>query len=405
MIYSAVGEIVSFQGREFVSTAKNEAGFALFGPYETFAPGQYSVAFKVHLPSDQRDAVLDTEICCLVDIVSDFGHSSIAQRHGLASMLKDDEATILMDFELKEARVLEFRIYSYGVAPLFVGSDREVTAKAANGSRFSPILARDDDPHDELFVGHFRNFLDLYYKGAKITPTPEGTVVHFLGVRFVVKNPEDFQLIWEILQSNVYNFNTEHDVCVIDIGMNVGLASLYFAGMPNVKIVHGFEPFEVPFKRAVQHFALNPERQGKIRPHLFGLGGQAEELSVLYDEAATISGSVRGRSSGIETTISIRDASEVLSRIIEEVRHQGLQIVVKMDCEGSEFGILERLDASGLLSEIRILMMEWHKWWSPDRTQRELISRLTKNGFDVLDHTDPFNPHAGMLYGIRTAAA
>ncbi len=376
----------------------------MFGPYENFTPGQYSIAFKAHIPAADRDAVLNSEICCIADIVGDLGCSILARRYVPASLLKEDGASILVDFSLNETKNLEFRLYSQGIAPLIVDSDRVVTA-AGNDSRFSPILQSDQDPHDELFERYFRNFLDLHNKGAKITPTADGTTITFLDVSMKVRNFEDFQIIWEIIQSNLYNFNVTGDVCVIDIGMNVGLASLYFAGMPNVKRVYSFEPFEAPFRRALENFALNPQRQGKIRPHHFGLGGTSQQLSVLYDETTTLGGSLKGRESGSETTVSIMNASEALREIIKEVKPQGWQIVVKMDCEGSEFDILERLDADGLLPEIRILMMEWHKWWSPGRTQEELISRFIGNGFDVLDHTDPFNPFAGNLYAVRSAAA
>jgi hypothetical protein len=74
-----------------------------------------------------------------------------------------------------------------------------------------------------------------------------------------------------------------------------------------------------------------------------------------------------------------------------------------MDCEGSEFAIFEALDGEGLLPEIRIFMIEWHKWWSAEKNQQDITARLLKNGFDVLDHTNPFNPMVGDLYAIRTA--
>jgi FkbM family methyltransferase len=244
--------------------------------------------------------------------------------------------------------------------------------------------------------------LALYNNGARITPTAEGTIIDYLGVSIAVKNVEDFQIIREIFQRNSYNFNLSGDVCVVDIGMNVGLASLYFAGLSSVRRVYSFEPFEAPFRRALENFSLNPERQAKIRPCHFGLGGKSQELSVLYDETSTLACSLRGRETGDKTTVSILNASEALAKIIKETKPQGFQIVVKMDCEGSEFDILERLDTDGLLPEIRILMMEWHKWWSPGRTQKEIISRLIRNGFDVLDHTDPFDPWAGSLYAVRS---
>jgi len=90
-----------------------------------------------------------------------------------------------------------------------------------------------------------------------------------------------------------------------------------------------------------------------------------------------------------------------MTEVIPEARSKNLDLVVKMDCEGSEFAICERLDEAGLLNQIRVFMIEWHKWWS-EKTQHDIISRLIRCGFDALDHTNPENPHAGMLYAIRT---
>ena len=79
----------------------------------------------------------------------------------------------------------------------------------------------------------------------------------------------------------------------------------------------------------------------------------------------------------------------------------GLEIVVKMDCEGSEFPIFEDLEVRGLIGKIRIFMIEWHKWWSHDKTGFDLVRPLLANGFDILDQTNVANPHAGMIYAIR----
>lgn len=402
MIFSAAGIPLSSEGREFIATRKNEIGFILYGPYEAFGPGRYSLAIKAQIPPVDRASVSDDVVCCMVDIVSDFAATVIADRQVFASSLKEDDATILLDFDLQDVKTLEFRCYSTGAAPLIVERRQEVVPRSTD-HLFSPILENDNDPHDEFFAANFRRFLDFHLKGAKISPRADGTIVSLFGISLKVRNIEDCQLIYEILIKNVYNFNTDGDVCVLDVGMNVGLASLYFAQLPSVKMVHSFEPFEPPFARAMLNFALNPELSTKISAHNFGLGKDTQTLSVLYDKEQTIGGSVRGRSNGENIEISIRNASEVFREILREAKQLGLQLVVKLDCEGSEFPILERLDEDGLLPEARIYLLEWHKWWSAEKTQAELISRFLRNGFDVLDHTDPFDPFAGGLYAIRAA--
>src|SRR5210317_1193049 len=47
--------------------------------------------------------------------------------------------------------------------------------------------------------------------------------------KLLIKTPEDLFIINEIFIENCYNFHTIHKpITVIDIGMNVGFASLYF---------------------------------------------------------------------------------------------------------------------------------------------------------------------------------
>ncbi|MFB9952780.1 hypothetical protein ACFFP0_28370 [Rhizobium puerariae] len=54
-----------------------------------------------------------------------------------------------------------------------------------------------------------------------------------------------------------------------------------------------------------------------------------------------------------------------------------------------------------LRQAIDAMVIEWHKWWSKDRTQMDLIAPLIEAGFVVLDKTSSSNPHAGLLYAVR----
>ena len=85
---------------------------------------------------------------------------------------------------------------------------------------------------------------------------------------------------------------------VIDIGMNVGIASLFFATLPHVEKVYAFEPFKAPYLRAMDNFKLNPALSAKIQAYNFGLSNKFEELDVLAEELRTIGTSVRGVAPG-----------------------------------------------------------------------------------------------------------
>lgn len=78
----------------------------------------------------------------------------------------------------------------------------------------------------------------------------------------------DFDIVTEIFVMNTYYFHIPADeIVVIDMGMNIGAASLYFAKMRNVVSVYGFEPFPDTYQQAVDNFALNTNFiKNKIHP-------------------------------------------------------------------------------------------------------------------------------------------
>ena len=79
-----------------------------------------------------------------------------------------------------------------------------------------------------------------------------------------------------------------------------------------------------------------------------------------------------------------------------------MAVVIKMDCEGSEFEIFDDLAASGLLSEVNILMVEWHKWWSKEKSDRDLIKLMVERAFTTFNKPHLSNPNAGMIYASKS---
>lgn len=233
MLQSAVGLICSIDGKDFIYTEKGQVGFALFGPYQTFGPGSYGVTFNFWKP---KAPIVNNDICCFVDVAADFGSTVLAKSTVLAARLNDSEYTpVELSFTLDQTRELEFRAYVTGATPVIIECDRVVAVASESQNRFAPILVGADKRHDEFFEKHFEKFRGLFDNGADVIPSESGTVVKLFDARLHVKHAEDFQLIEEIFRSNIYNFSSRSDVIVMDIGMNIGLSSLYFAKMPSVK--------------------------------------------------------------------------------------------------------------------------------------------------------------------------
>jgi FkbM family methyltransferase len=296
------------------------------------------------------------------------------------------------------------RVHTLGRHRLYVNVERKFRPLGDTELNFSPMLAPGARYDDPFFLEHLDQFRGLYEAGAGIVVTKKGAVVIFGDVSFYGRNVEDFQVAREIFVDKRYAFRSSLSKVVVDIGMNVGLASLQLAADPTVIEVHSFEPFGQPFDRAVENFKLNPSLGRKIKPNRLGLGGVDESRDVLVYEGRTIGSSIRGHDNGVPEAIEVRDAARTLRPIFERAASLGAEIFLKVDCEGSEFAIFESLVKADLLTSVRGLLVEWHKWWSADKTREELIDPLIAHGFVIFDQTSAADYWAGQFNAVRVSS-
>jgi len=178
---------------------------------------------------------------------------------------------------------------------------------------------------------------------------------------------------------------------VWDIGANIGVASLIFARHASVTHVYAFEPMPHTFECAQRTLAANPDLAPKITIENLGIGGSDCDLEVSYTEKAKCA---IGLSKipprlvaryGIQPkdmkliTIHIADADRILRSIQE--RHPGAPILLKLDAEGAEYGIMERLTQTGGLHAIAATSIEWHD----DPGEPYIKSRLLNAGFHTAE--------------------
>ena len=112
-----------------------------------------------------------------------------------------------------------------------------------------------------------------------------------------------------------------------------------------------FEPVG-PFAEGVEdRFAQNP----LVTVHRFGLGGESRRDSILVDEGAS---SAVLTPVGVEAEreeIEIRDVVEVMDSLDRDEID-----LLKVNIEGGEYELLERLLAAGRASRIRHLQIQFH---------------------------------------------
>lgn len=226
-------------------------------------------------------------------------------------------------------------------------------------------------------------------------------LIHGLKIR--MRADEDLWICREIFIDNAYNVSVPEQIVVIDIGMNIGIASLYFGRLSNVEKVYSFEPFEPTYREALNNIELNPHLKNKIKASNFGLGKGDYQLQLNYDPIQKGNMGILNLQEGHEkkgdrVSINIKDAAACLKPILDEAGDR--PVFAKIDCEGAEYEIIESLQENNLLNRFRYFMIEWHQL----KDQQDKISNLQKtfseNGFLVLA-TGSFSNDTGMMYAVK----
>lgn len=213
-------------------------------------------------------------------------------------------------------------------------------------------------------------------------------------IEIAVNTFDELSNIREIYGEYSYRFFTGDDSkkCVLmDIGANIAGASVWFAQMQQAEAVYAYEPFMDTVKSAMYNISNNPSAAQKVELFPYGLGTEEEKKTIGYNPGMTCGLSTLkdinqkafniykgwgmvSEENNKECEIVIKDICKEIEIVIN--KHPGCLLVIKMDCEGSEYGMVERMHDSGLLSKVSILMLEWHYNGSG-----QIEKRLKENGF------------------------
>ncbi len=221
-----------------------------------------------------------------------------------------------------------------------------------------------------------------------------------------INNFDSLGTFHEILVKDVYETIINEDLVVIDVGMNVGTAALSFAANDRIKKVYGFEPVPATCAIAEENLKLNGAIGEKVEVACVALGKGNKTIHI----PLTIGGSV-----GASTTdfvmeklhkpteynstieITVKDSAVVINTILQ--RHVE-KILLKLDCEGAEYEIIEDLFEKGVLNKISFIIIEWHY-----KSKYILTDKLAQAGFSLFVPDITAIIPAGLIYGINTNPA
>lgn len=246
-------------------------------------------------------------------------------------------------------------------------------------NRIFKILKEYDIPHDKFtFLCREEPILFPMNREGKwdYRILPDKTIEsHFGEVVIFEKGGTDHDTVVEIFGENTYAVNLLPETVVIDMGMNIGAASLYFAANENVVRVYGFEPFPDTYGRACENIAGNPDWiRKKISASNIAVIDKEGDQQVFAQTENTGWRNIflKGADEGT-VRIKCRAAKDVVREIID--RGEGKRYVLKIDTEGSEFLIFSSLVETDILHRLDVIVMEYHANPAP------LIKILEQYGF------------------------
>ncbi|GEO07605.1 FkbM family methyltransferase [Segetibacter aerophilus] len=259
--------------------------------------------------------------------------------------------------------------------------------------------------------GDYPVFFDGYNKycwkfienGFRFVFTENDLFIEIGDLKIKIDTVQELYIINEVFLENTYKIESSSDYVVFDIGMNVGITSLYLSSLKNIKDIYGFEPFKPTFDCATANVGYNTRHMSKIHLNNFGLSNVNSFINLGYDPknkgnlGVKTVGVVENDGKNVEQ-IELRKASECLRPLVD--KHSTDRFIIKLDCEGSEYDIIENLDQELMLEKFDVFMIEWHKMEGYKTRLDTLISLLKKSGF-VVFATGSFDHEIGMIYALN----
>ena len=201
--------------------------------------------------------------------------------------------------------------------------------------------------------------------------------------------PDGPYIIGEVLVNETYSpLKGFRDAAVVwDVGANVGTFTIWASRyMPHAQFV-SFEPAADTFRVLNHNRGLNGAINWTVCP--FGLGSVNQTI-VAHRPSGRAGSSSMLCSNGIPVPMEIRNVNDVWDSMGRPVVD-----VMKIDCEGAEYDLMECMD-DRLLASVRGICMEVHPF--PGRDHAKIIKRLEDAGFSVgTSDGDFFDLHAMRL--------
>jgi FkbM family methyltransferase len=170
----------------------------------------------------------------------------------------------------------------------------------------------------------------------------------------------------------IYHFRAKRpDPLIIDGGSNMGISILYFKHIyPQARII-GFEPDPSIFRILQENMHRNNIKDSRLINA--GLGPDSGTAKFMPDRNA---GGYIGHGEG-HISVRIERLSDYLSEPVD---------FLKLNIEGLELPVLQEVEASGKLQNVREMVLEYHGRPNDEQRLGAILEVLEHNHFRYLIH-------------------
>ena len=191
--------------------------------------------------------------------------------------------------------------------------------------------------------------------------------------------------VWMINEYDIENFEIDTNDTVIDIGAHIGLFSLLVSQLCKTGKILSFEPVRENFDLLVSNLKLNHVEN--VLPFNIAVSKNSGSLDLFLNNDQSAH-SIFSKSS---ESISVESTS--LQKIFEENKIYSCKLL-KLDCEGAEYEIIDSLP-SEYLDKIQNMVIEYHLADTKPELVKSLILKIENAGFKI--KTRPHYNDMGLL--------
>jgi len=269
--------------------------------------------------------------------------------------LKNPISALLFKFGFKKECKIKVR-----------NSDSEINLKTENAlNKLMYLLTTTkNDNYKDLF-----KYIKELDENKEIVTIDNIHYVNIFNTKFKNKNPINYNIcIEEFFSDDSWDMLNLDNRNLIDIGANVADTALYFA--KNGANVIAFEPVKHLYELGLENISLNYDLKDKIQFINKAVGGKKGTLSIANGSA--------------KSYINDNDTYKIEVITIPDILndYNFPADILKMDCEGCEFEIIQNED----LTMFTDIIFEHHSKIT-GKDFRPLIEKLEKDGFKIATYS------------------